>query len=247
MGWFIRNGSEAWNQAVLSGDIKDAVEVVDPMRSDRSGRVSLGNVFMEFSPLDNPDWYHVGGAESDVQQLRVLWLVSHDNHFGIYLFVQRIMSRDVKMLSAGPFEYVFDADSAVFWRRDPDRGFCVKVGWDRRVDEAFRIALSLLRFLSPVTKADPFPVQHARREDGIYVMRVPVRGAVARLKRVVEPVSNQHWYLMKDWLTNEPFFPGSEASYLGTLELELPVAWPEVDAGYVRSIIPSELKFADGP
>jgi hypothetical protein len=123
----------------------------------------------------------------------------------------------------------------------------VKVRWDRLVEEAFRIAVTLLRFLSPVTKADPFPVQHARREDGRYVMTVPVRGAVARLKRVVEPVSNQDWYLLKDWLTNEPFLPGSEASYLGTLELELPVAWPEADAGYVRSIIPPrELTFADG-
>jgi hypothetical protein len=246
VGWFISNGSETLNQAILSGDINDAVEAVDPTASGQSDRVPLSNVFMEFSPLDNPDWYRVGDAESDVQQLRALWLVSHDDRFGIYLFAQRVMSRDVEMLAAGPFEYVFDADRAAFWRRDPDKGFAVKVRWDRPADRAFKIALSVLRFLSPVTKADPFPVQHAQREDGTYVMTIPVRGAVARLKRVMEPVSNQHWYLLKDSRTNEAFFPGSEASYLGTLELELAVPWPEADAGYVRSIIPRELKASDG-
>ena len=238
VSWFVRDAPETWNEAILSGDMCESVEAIVSCESGPRDRVQLTNVFMEFGPLDNPDWYRVREGEADFQQLRGLWLLSHDDHFGLYLIAQRISSGDVTPLLAGPFEYVFDVARSCFWRRDPNKGFAVKVGWDRAADKAFRIGLSVLRFLSPVAKSDPFPLRQTRREDGMYNMTVPVRGSVARLKRVREPISKQYWYLLKDSRTNEPFFPGSEASCLGTLELELSVPWPEIDADYIRRTIP---------
>jgi hypothetical protein len=98
--------------------------------------------------------------------------------------------------------------------------------------------MTIRRFLSPDAKCDPVPLRYNRREkDGMYLITVPVRRAVARLKPVLEPKTKQPWYVLRDSRTNRPFFPGSELSCLGTLELELPEPWPKADANYVRETI----------
>jgi hypothetical protein len=77
LNWLLRVGSEKWNPGILGSDLTDAVEAVNLIDSSLSERVALTNVFMEFSPLENTDWYRIRGTEPDVQSLRALWLVVH--------------------------------------------------------------------------------------------------------------------------------------------------------------------------
>jgi hypothetical protein len=192
---------------------------------------------MELSPLDNTDWRHVREADYDVQPLRALWLLSHDDRFGLYLFVQRITVHDAPLLAAGPFEYAFDQGSTAFWRRDPNKALLVKAEWSQLRDRAFWIALSVLRFLSPIAKADPSPLKQQLRDDGTYVMTIPIRRATARLMRVTEPEGSRHWYVLRDAVTNAPFFFATAMPCADVLQLESAVPWPQVDASDIRRMI----------
>jgi hypothetical protein len=51
--------------------------------------------------------------------------------------------------------------------------------------------------LRPTLQREGAQGDDTRRDEGIYVMTVPVRRALARLKRVLEPISKQHWYLLR--------------------------------------------------
>jgi len=236
VSWLLRAGPEMWNQAILSGDMVDAIESFDSR--SQSERVPLTSVFMEFSPLDNTDWRHIGEADSDVQPLRALWLVSRAGRFGLCLFTQRVTVCDANLCYATePFEYVFEEGSRAFWRRDPDKALFVKAEWSRLRDRAFWIALSMLRFLSPIAKTDPFPLEQRCRGDGTYVMTLPIRRAVARLMRATEANGDRHWYVPRDMVTNAPFFFAPAMPCVDVLQLESSVPWPQVDASNIRRLI----------
>ncbi len=58
---------------------------------------------------------------------------------------------------------------------------------------------------------------------------VPIRQAIAKLMRVIESNGGREWYLMRNFLSDEPFFSGTGSPYLGTLSFESSVPWPQVD------------------
>ena len=68
-------------------------------------------------------------------------------------------------------------------------------------------------------------------------MTIPIRRAVARLMRVSEATSNRHWYVPRDVLTDKPFFPATEGSYVDVLQLDSAAAWSQADARYIRRLI----------
>jgi hypothetical protein len=199
---------------MLGNDLPSAVEATDLVDRNRSKRVSLANVFMELGPLENTDGYRIRGTKPDVQSLRALWLVSHDDHFTFYLFPQRVGAKGVELVHAGPFEFRLDEQARTFWRRDPGQACWVKSEWGNLRDRAFWIALAILRGLSRALKADAFALSQTRQDDGTYSITVPVRKAIAQLRKAIEPNTDREWYLMRSLLGEEPFFPvtGSPSS-----------------------------------
>jgi hypothetical protein len=245
LNWLLRVGSETWNPGILGSDLTDAVEAVNLIDSELSERVALTNVFMEFSPLENTDWYCIRGSEPDVHSLRALWLVVHDDCFGVYLFPQRVGANGVELVHAGPFEFRFDERDHTFYRRDPGKAFRVKSEWENLRDKTFWIALTTVRALSPAVKADPFALSQTARDDGTYTITVLLRQAVGQLKGVLESNSGRQWYVMRNRLSDEPFFPGTGGPYLGTLSFESSVPWPEVGPRDLRRLIIETLRRED--
>ena len=241
LSWLLRISTDSWNPGILGTDLPVAVEATDLIDCSRSERVSLTNVFMEFSPLENTDWYRIRGPEPDVQSLRALWLVLHDDRFGLYLFPQRIGPNGVELVHAGPFEFRFDEQAHTFWSCDLGKSFWVKSEWKSLRDKAFWIALAILRSLSAAVKADPFALSQTRQADGTLTITVPLRQAIAQLKGVVESNSEIQWYLIRSFLNNEPFFPGTGGQYLGTLSFGSSVPWEQVDPRDLRRLITETL------
>jgi hypothetical protein len=237
LGWFLTYESGMWNQDVLNGERSEVVEIFDRTACSRSEPVSLTNVFIEFSPLENTDWHRLRQLDSDVQPLRALWLVSQENRFRLHLFPQKVNAQEAPLHAAGPFEYVFDGRSGVFWRRNPGATAHQKANWDTTSDKAFFVALTILRFLSPTVKIDPAPIKQTICDDGTHVITIPIRQASARLMRVMEAKSDRHWYVPRDVQTNEPFFFTSSMACLDVLQFESMVPWPHVDAAKIRRLI----------
>ncbi len=237
LSWLLRISPEMWNPAILSTDLTDAVEAIDLIDRSQRERIGLTNVFMEFSPLENTDWYRIRQAEPDVESLRALWLVSHDDCFGLYLFPQRVGANGPELVVAGPFEFSFDERSGTLWRRDPGKTFLVKSEWTSLRDKAFWIALSMLRALSPAAKTDPSAISQTRQDDGTYTITVPVRRAIAQLRRVVESRSGRQWYVARNPLNEAPFFPGTGGPYVGTLLFDAQVPWAQIDPRFVHRLI----------
>jgi hypothetical protein len=231
--WFLSYSPDMWNQAILAGDMSDAVDTLFP--ASGPARVPLTNVFMEFSPLENADWGRLTSQDdSDVQPLRAVWLVRDGSHFGLYLFPQQATARDVKNYLAGPFVYTFDADSGAFWRRDPGKPVLIKAEWQAARDKAFWIVLALLRFLSPMPKCDPSPSEQIALGNGNTLMTIPIRSAVARLMEVTEANSDLRWYVPRDAWTSKAFFPGAVTATVEMLQVEVTGPWPRADATYLR-------------
>lgn len=241
LSWLLRVSQEMWNPAILRTDLADAVEAGDLIDCSQRERIGLTNVFMEFSPLENTDWYRITGAEPDVQLLRALWLVSHDDCFGLYLFPQQIGANGPEIAHRGPFEFSFDQRFGTLWRRDPGKACLVKSEWKSLRDRTFWIALSILRALSPAAKADPFALSQTRQDDGTYAITVPIRRAIAQLRRVVESRSNREWYVARNPVNEDPFFPGIGGPYVGTLRFDAQVPWAQIDPRLVQRLIAETL------
>jgi len=225
--------SQMWNQGILGGDMSDSVEAFDVSTETRCGSVSLTNVYFEFSPLEVTGWEQLGKPNGKIEWLGGMWIVRKDAHVAVQLFPRWLGSSiEVQTVTQG-FGYNYCAINGKFWRRAVAKQLWTVVVGDKPVDKAFFTALSVLRFLSPVKKADPFPLEEELRGNGNRQLTIPVREKVATLTRMLDWNSDCQWYVPRDVLSKDGLFLEPTA-YLGTLSLESEVPWSGVDASGIR-------------
>lgn len=241
--WFLTYDADMWNQAILASDLSQSADAV--LATGESSSVAIENVFLEFSPLENTDWSHLTAkAEYDVQSLRAVWLARDGSRSGVCLFAQRITNGEVKTVVAGPYLYNFNEDARFFSRRDPGASEEVCADWRLPHDKAFWVALAVLRFFSPVPKADPSPCQQSLELDGNCLMTIPIRGAIAKLVEVSDVKTGHRCYVPRSVETGQPLFPGAITKTVEVLKLVSTVPWSRADASYIRRLINE--RFASG-
>lgn len=64
-----------WNQELLMSDLSASVEAFEAPTGATCGKVSLKNVFFEFSPLEKGGWESVEESVATIEVLRAVWLV----------------------------------------------------------------------------------------------------------------------------------------------------------------------------
>ena len=78
---------DGWNHAVLCSNISESVPVYD-FNVKKKGRVTLQNVFLEFSPLDSPGLTRPETSGHEFEALRAIWLVRSDKSMATSIFYQ---------------------------------------------------------------------------------------------------------------------------------------------------------------
>ena len=233
MSRFPNADAQMWNHGILAGDMSHSVEAFEFSTDAPCGSVSLTNTYFEISPLEIPNWAQLNNAHGEIQVPGGIWIARSDIHFAVEFFPRLVKSTQVLTHQFSPVYYDYCTNNGTFWTCSVKKGLKTPIVGDKQLDKAFFIALALLRFLSPLKKADPFPLEENSRENGSRTFTIPVRENVVQLKHVFDPKTGFHWYVPRDIISKESFFLEPTA-YLGTLLLESDVAWSAVNASAIR-------------
>ena len=234
MNRFLDADPQIWNHGILVGDMSDNVEAFEFSTDKPCGSVSLTNVYFEISPLEITNWVQLHDYKAgEIQVPEAIWIGRNRARFAIELFPRSVTSTRVLTHQRSALYYEYCKTTGKFWTNSLNKELWTPVTGDKQLDKAFFVVLALLRFLSPVKKADPFPLEEKLSSNGSRTMTIPVRSQVARLMRVLDSKRGLHWYVPRDILAKESFSLGHTA-YCGTLSLESAVPWSSVDASGIR-------------
>ena len=198
---------DMWNSQLLHGDQAMASDVYDIERFEKLGKVELGNVFVEFSPLESLGWED----EEPVELTRALWLVRQQHKYLVTLFGQVCTQHlggpdgDPDIISVGPVLVEYAADDSEFGYRSP-QGVLPLESLGRPFVKAFYSVLELLRSLSPALKPSPYPAMILHKTSGGTAFIGIGTRAVCRLEKPDTPELRYHFV---------PRIAGTENVYAG--------------------------------
>jgi hypothetical protein len=204
------------NIAMLASGLTATTAAVDYVTGEQAGDVSLENVYMEVSVLDEPYWEAFNRERPAISIVRALWLVRDGDRFTLTRFMQDIATDD--QLVFGPAEIVFDRKTESYRGRGAAKG----APWRplahpelHQLDYYFAIALGLVRSLCPVWKASAWPsliIPDGKRMTTVVALEW-AGGEILSLRGLSGPISS--YYALRKWGTDEPFYgvvePGSPA------------------------------------
>ena len=108
------------NIAMLASGLTRTAPVADYVTGEPSGDVSLENVFIEISALDEPYWEAFNRERPAISIIRGFWLVRDGDRFKLTTFMHDIATDEQIML--GPNEVVFDRKTGSYSARGAVQG-----------------------------------------------------------------------------------------------------------------------------
>ena len=229
---------DGWNQGLLWSDISDSVPVFHAP-SHVAGSVSLQNVFVEFSPLETPSFSGAGDSTPTAELIRAAWLVRNGSGLSISLFIQTFPSGQIA--GATIHRAAMDASTGTIrWEsRTNQAGAGEKIEWkeltemDLFAKQVFTILL-ILRELSPILKAAPFPSYVFDAGTDGQKMMVSSGKAAARLLRVQDSRTSRPLHFLRKPGLDEAFVGGRPQS---ALVFEINQPYSKIDPAWFRSTI----------
>jgi hypothetical protein len=226
-------GHEGWNQRLLWSDISDSVPVYDAP-NHAVGSVSLQNVLVEFSPLENPGLSEALRTGSAAELLRAAWLVRNGSGLSVTLFIQSFpayqiagatLHRIVMDRATGTIRYESGTGDAVEWKDLTEMEVFAK--------PVFTILL-ILREISPLLKAAPFPDLVFGAGTDEQKMMVRISKEAARLLRVLDTRTSRPLHFLRNLGLDEAFV-GPRAQ--GGLKFEVNEPYSKLDAEWIRGTV----------
>ena len=227
-----------WNHGLLAGDAAKSVTADDLETSGSSHEVSLCNIFLEFSPLEKAGWERVETGDWSIAWLRALWLLCQDQDYEVRAVLQSFAGSDSALAYTEPLLVKFDPSTKRFrCRTSKASSWSDFAQTQPQVAKPFFVALMVLRELTPLMKATPFPMRRLRDKDGKWLTVGGLRGAAAKLVSARDERSRRTIYLLEDIASGNMFVRPTVATghYLEEGE-----SWAALDAGIVRKKIMEE-------
>jgi|CZKJ01.1.fsa_nt_gi hypothetical protein len=239
---------DGWNQGLLCGDISDSIYAFD-VSAQRAGLVSLRNVFVEFSPLDSPElsrpedswrgWLKrlVKGQRVPATVLRAVWLVRSGSQLSVSVFYQNLSNNQVTTIQMR--RIALDSSTGIirYGLRPQNPGASQsQTQWEdlakfTTLTKPVFTVLYVLRELSPILKAAPFPeaVSDAGTDNQKTLVRVSKESA--RLLRVKDSRTSQLLHFVRGLELNESFLPEGRG---GTFVFEVNMPFSKLDPAWMR-------------
>ncbi|MBA3916150.1 MAG: FRG domain-containing protein, partial [Acidobacteriales bacterium] len=174
--------NEGWNQALLCQDISDNVPVYNAA-GQVTGQAALNNVFVEFSPLEDPD-----SSGGQLGRIRGAWLVRSGKEMAFNLFCQQ--SDGGTFMDVALRRIVSDAASGrMHYAAMKETPAGKQIEWHDLLEvpmvaKPLFTVLMLLREISPLWKALPLPSLVVDAGTDSQKMMVDVSHGSARLLSV---------------------------------------------------------------
>jgi FRG domain len=239
---------DGWNQGLLCSDISDSICAFDAS-DQRAGWADLRNVFVEFSPLDSPElsrpedscsgWLKrlVKGQRVPAIVLRAVWLVRSGTQLSVSVYYQNLTNNQVTTIqmgrialdsSTGTIRYGLTpqnpsaSQSQTYWKDLAEFTTLTK--------PVFTV-LYVLRELSPILKAAPFPeiVTDAGTDNQKMLVRVSKESA--RLLRVKDSRTSQLLHFVRGLELSESFLPEGRG---GAFEFKVNMPFSKLDPAWIR-------------
>jgi hypothetical protein len=234
---------DGWNQELLWGEVNDSVNVFDKT-SHPVGATSLQNVFVEFSPLESPGIGSPDAAHQELGVLRAAWLVRNGSGLGFSLFFQSQSSDQIMEVPLPRIQLDATTKTIQYEARTTDGSGGEKVEWKnltslRMIAKPLFTVLLILRELSPIFKAAPFPslVVDAGTDSQKMFVRVSREGA--RLLGVQDSRSGKVLHFLRGLELGETFVGPEEQE---TLQLGGKLPYAKLDAAAIRALVAAKAK-----
>jgi FRG domain len=227
-----------WNHTLLAGDAAKSIAAYDLQTGQMEDRVSLTNVFLEFSPLEKTGWERVETGGSSIVWQRGLWLLRESQEFEIRACFQTFSGSDSDLAYSEPLLVSLDPSTKRFrYRTTKTSTWSDLSSGMPKVAKPFFVALMILRELTPMWKVTPFPLR-VLNKDGERLNVGGLRRAAAKLARVRDARFGHSFYLLRDIVSGDVFARPTVATghYLDKGE-----SWAAVDASIVRERIANDV------
>jgi hypothetical protein len=194
------------NIPMLAFGLAETAPVADYVTGEPAGDVSLENVFIEISALDEPCWEAFERERPAISIVRGLWLVRDGDRFTLTTFMHDIATNDHYII--GPVEVVFDRTTASY----SARGAGPEARWRPlgelpRLEDNFAAALGLVRSLCPVWKPGASPLvtidPYGKNRTSSVALEWAL-GEILSLRSLGGPISSYH--ALRQWGTDMPFY-----------------------------------------
>jgi hypothetical protein len=212
----------------VSQDIHIEVDAYD-LKRQPAARVSLENVFFEFSPLEMAGWGRVEQPGVRMDTLRGLWLLRKGSQLAFYLALEILQPTQIELI--GPLFAELNDVGHFVWRTAHDsekRSDLPELGM-RSFYGALTIQRELFTQLEARRSPRASPGAARRRVD----VRVLFRLAEARLTRAWDEPDRRPYYFLYEAESNEPFVkPGKS---IGGFQFDSAKPWSECNAVEIRA------------
>ena len=229
--------SGQWNLGLLMGEFVDQVRTHSRVGAP-GGAISLNNAFVEFSPLDAPDWYSMDAGGAPVTLVRGIWLQRQGlADWWVVVFTQKVPGPG--MQAAQPFcvRLASDGRSLQMRLRGEGTNWSDLAAWP--LAGSVIMALSILRDLSPQPKASATPYMILDDDK----LLVPIFGARARLVSMADcGPALARYHRLASISSDEIYFGGGSIdAALGLLELDEGPTYAKCDARQLRLRVDQQL------
>ena len=224
--------NDGWNQALLCQDISESVPAYDA-KGEVTGQASLNNVFVEFSPLEDPD-----SSGGQLGRIRGAWLVRSGSEMAFNLFCQQ--SDGGTFMDVALRRIVIDtASGRMRYAAIKETPAGKQVEWHDllavpMVAKPLFTVLLLLRELSPLWKALPLPSLVVDAGTDSQKMMVDVSHGSARLLHVQDTRNGQALHFVRANNMKDSFAaPQAEKAFTITGNYQ----YSRLDPAWIRSAI----------
>jgi hypothetical protein len=238
------------NIPMLASGLTATAPAADYVTGEPAGVVTLENVFIEISALDEPYWEAFNRERPAISIIRGLWLVRDGDRFTLTTFMRDIATDDQIVL--GPTEIVFDRKTDSYRARGAAKGAPWRPLQHRELpnlDYNFAIALSLVRSLCPVWKPGSWPlltIDPGGKNSTSLVALEWALGEILSLRGLSGPISSYH--ALRQWGTDEPFYGvvGDRSPALGGIVQFSGQTFAEMRPSEISKRFASTLKTREG-
>ncbi len=223
-----RGDSGFWNDTLVSQDIDTEVDAYD-LKGQPAARVSLENVFVEFSPLEMAGWERVEQPGVRMDPLRGLWMLRKGSQLAFYLAFEILQPTQLELM--GPLFAELNDAGRFEWRAPHDSEKPSEL--PEFPLRSFYGALTILRELSRNWKPGAIPALTLERPGGGRMFTCFFRSTEARLIRTWDEADRRPYYFLCEAESNEPFLkPGTP---IGAFQFDSAKPWPECSAAEIRA------------